>query len=195
MRYIVKYNLLHSFTAVPCWHDPYDASRSVSSLTFLLSRHGSHGSAISRLRGGQSILLDGPYGQELGLQKFQNLILAAKGMGIAAILPLALSLALRRNYDNQIRDKIQSLSKMDHQLRKQQDRVSGEQKDLLTQKRKDVAVERLNLSQECLNRDPVKKIILFWSLEANSQMEWVQKQLKSLQELDPENVGAPTKHS
>lgn len=191
MKNLVKYNFLHSFTAVAFWHAPDDGSQSVSNLRFLLSRHGSHGTAISRLKAGQFILLDGPYGQDLGLQRFQNIILAAKGMGIAGVLPLALHLALRRNHDDRIRDRIQHLSSVDVDLRKRQDTVSGENRETVIQQRKDIAEERLGLSRECLNRDSVKKVILFWSLEDNSQMEWVQERLKSLQKLDPENVCAP----
>lgn len=103
---------------------------------------------------------------------------------------MALHLTLRRIHDDKIRDSIQHLSKVDHDLRKRQHRESGQEREILIQERKDIAAKRLRLSQTCLNRDPVKKITLFWSLEENKQIEWVQDQLKSLQKLDRENVGA-----
>ncbi|KJZ69635.1 hypothetical protein HIM_10974 [Hirsutella minnesotensis 3608] len=178
---VFKYNLLHSFTAVAFWHDPQENSHAVSSLQFLLSRRGSHRDIISKLKEGQGVLLDGPYGQDIGVQHYQNVILAAKGMGIVGILPLALQLLLRRNHDNRIRNRLQNLSEADMMLRRQQEKAS------IIQKRKDIATERLDLTKQCLNRDSVKKIILFWALESNPQMQWVDQQLKALQRLDPEN--------
>jgi len=38
-------------------------------------------------------LLDGPYGRNLCLERFENVVLAAKGIGIVGILPFALALA------------------------------------------------------------------------------------------------------
>ncbi|KAI0399030.1 hypothetical protein F4802DRAFT_611197 [Xylaria palmicola] len=72
-----------------------------SELTFLLYRQG----AISDLvKSGSSLrkaLLDGPYGRDLRLHEYENVILAAKGQGITAILPHVLHLASRRLYDKQ----------------------------------------------------------------------------------------------
>ncbi|PHH84279.1 hypothetical protein CDD83_2208 [Cordyceps sp. RAO-2017] len=115
-----------------------------------------------------------------------NVILSAKGMGIVGILPLALHLALRRKHDDRIRDRMQQISVEDMDLWKQAKDSSGNS-DLLTRRRSTLAEERAGLSREYLNRDSAKKVIIFWSLEANSQMEWVKDQVKSLQNLDPAN--------
>ena len=194
LRNTIRYNFLHSVTAIAFWHGAYDESRRVTSLRFLLSRHGSHGAAISRLREGQSILLDGPYGQNLKLEDIQNVILSAKGMGIVGILPLALDLALRRKHDDGIRGRVQQISAEDMQLHGRLQATSGEERESLSHRRQALAEERTSLSKEYLHRDSVKKVIIFWSLESNSQMEWVQKQLETLQKLDPGNVG-PTLQS
>ncbi|EFY96526.1 ferredoxin reductase (FNR) [Metarhizium robertsii] len=135
----IRYNFLHSFTAIAQYNSPADKSGQVSTVSFLLSRHGNHETAISMLHEGSLLFLDGPYGQEVDLAKDDILILAAKGMGIAGVLPMVTDLALRRDHDNRIRERIQDLT------------------------------ERLR-TEEC-----------------NSQMEWVEKQLKWLQEMDPQN--------
>ena len=168
----IRYNFLHSFTAIAQYNSPADKSGQVSTVSFLLSRHGNHETAISMLHEGSLLFLDGPYGQEVDLAKDDILILAAKGMGIAGVLPMVTDLALRRDHDNCIRERIQDLT--------ERLRTEGNNEALL----KEIAyVKAMRLF-----RDATKKVILFWSLECNSQMEWVEKQLKWLQEMDPQNV-------
>ncbi|KAF5120868.1 hypothetical protein E5D57_013204 [Metarhizium anisopliae] len=167
----IRYNFLHSFTAIAQYNSPADKSGQVSTVSFLLSRHGNHETAISMLHEGSLLFLDGPYGQEVDLAKDDILILAAKGMGIAGVLPMVTDLALRRDHDNRIRERIHDLT--------ERLRTEGNNEALL----KEIAyVKAMRLF-----RDATKKVILFWSLECNSQMEWVEKQLKWLQEMDPQN--------
>ncbi|KAK4243119.1 hypothetical protein C7999DRAFT_36561 [Corynascus novoguineensis] len=51
------------------------------------------------------MLLDGPYGQDLQLYKYETVILTAKGMGIVSVLPMALHLAARKDYDDSVRSR------------------------------------------------------------------------------------------
>ncbi|KAL7955811.1 hypothetical protein V8C34DRAFT_316151 [Trichoderma compactum] len=148
-----KYDIFQSYTAVAFWCPPEDACGAVTEITFLVSRRGNHGNAISRLREEQTILLDGPYGMDYGLQKYETVILAVKGMGIAATLPLALSLAARQHHD-------------ERQL------AATTENDLKTieQTKMDLAKERREFSSKKLHRDSIKKIVLFWSLESNEQL-------------------------
>ena len=168
----IRYNFLHSFTATAQYDSPADENGLVSNLSFLLSRHGHHETAISRLREGSLLFLDGPYGQEVDLRTSDTVILVAKGMGIAGVLPLATELALRRDHDNRIKERIQNLTE------KIQREGSSEE----------LSREMAYVKAMHLFRDVTKKIILFWALENNSQMGWVEKQLKWLQELDPQKV-------
>ncbi|KGQ02889.1 hypothetical protein BBAD15_g11886 [Beauveria bassiana D1-5] len=108
-----KYNLLQSFTVMALWH-PTEEPRLVSSVSFLLSRHGHHATAISKLGEGSCVLLDGPYGQDLALERQENVILVAKGMGIAGVLHIALDLAIRRFHDNSVKDRIEELKRLTH---------------------------------------------------------------------------------
>ncbi|KAL7917356.1 hypothetical protein ACQKWADRAFT_307016 [Trichoderma austrokoningii] len=183
-----KYDIFQSCTAMAFWCPPEDACGEVTEITFLLSRRGNHGNAISRLKEGQTVLLDGPYGMDYGLQKYETVILAVKGMGIAATLPLALGLAARQHYDERVRDKLQELGSKGKAIVKQQ-AASMTEKDLKTleQNKMDLAKERREFSSKKLHRDSIKKIVLFWSLESNEQLSLAQQQLKALQALDPRN--------
>ena len=49
----------------------------------------------------KTLTLDGPLGKDLRLQKYENVMLAAKGIGVTGVLPHALSLAQRRQHDNE----------------------------------------------------------------------------------------------
>lgn len=51
------------------------------------------------------VRLDGPYGERLGLGRFELVMLVADGEGIAGVLSLALSILSRRKYDEE--DKAQ----------------------------------------------------------------------------------------
>lgn len=184
-----KYDIFQSYTAVAFWCPPEDACGAVTEVTFLVSRRGNHGNAISRLREEQTILLDGPYGMDYGLQKYETVILAVKGMGIAATLPLALSLAARQHHDERVRDKMQELASKGKAVAKQQLAATTENdRKTIEQTKIDLAKERREFSRKKLHRDSIKKIVLFWSLESNEQLSLVQQQLMALQTLDPRNV-------
>ncbi|KAI1340611.1 hypothetical protein F5Y15DRAFT_45284 [Xylariaceae sp. FL0016] len=83
------------------WWDVADFQGSgySSDLVFLMYRQGTL-SALTRREGSfQRVILDGPYGQDLRLHDYENVMLVAKGPGIAGVLPHALHLAGRRMHD------------------------------------------------------------------------------------------------
>ncbi|KAH6871699.1 hypothetical protein B0T10DRAFT_533442 [Thelonectria olida] len=186
---VSSYHLLHSYPAVAFWHPPdtTDPSGMVSNISFLLTRRGSHARSLLNIERGQKILLDGPFGQDLGLESYENVIFLAKGVGIAGVLPLVLQLTERWGHDNGVRTKLQQLSKKIQILSMKERDATGTERDEIIQKKGALMVEKESLSRESLFRDATKKIVLFWSLEHNSQMEAVGRYLKRLQELDPDN--------
>ena len=174
----MRYNFLYSLTATAVWFSPPDDNGMVSTVTFILSRHGFHSFAVSQLQEGDSVFLDGPYGQEMGLQKDDIVVLAAKGLGIASTLPLVASLAMRLRHDDGIRSRLQELN----------DKLRDNPRD--SSHLREVA----RLRSLPLFRDATKKVVLFWSLETNSQIDWLRDQLKSLQNMDPDNVSHPPQY-
>jgi hypothetical protein len=178
-----KYNFLHSVTAMVYWYPPEDGPGAVREVTFLLSRYNS---TFKALQEGQFILLDGPYGQDLQLHKHQNVVLAAKGIGIAAILPLALDIGARRRHDDIVRAKLLEISYRLQRVVAQKGNAPADE-DILREE-KLLIEEKEKLERQKLHRDAIKKVDLYWSLEDNSQMTWAQKELQALQNLDPDHV-------
>ncbi|KAJ3559953.1 hypothetical protein NPX13_g9469 [Xylaria arbuscula] len=120
-----------------------------STLSFLVSNQDRH-SPFHDLKDGQRLLLDGPYGQDLGLRHYETVIMAAKGIGIAGILTSALDLIEHQQHDSTVK--------------KQRSRI-----------------------YKNLFRDSTRKVAIFWSLEHNSQEEWVASELWALKSLDTKN--------
>lgn len=142
----------------------------VTNLTFLIeSRSGltarlgtelrlselSSGKAKSR----GSISFDGPYGQSLSLERYETVMLVAKGIGITGVLPYAGYLMQRNSHDAEIK-KMLNLG-------------STPNKDEL---------------RNSLHRDATRKVDLFWELESNCQEDWVSDHLRTLQDQDPDRV-------
>ena len=198
---VASYNYLYSFPAVALWyssdmaerddtplsdmHDPY---REVSTLSFLFSRRSSSAQAMARLQSGDKVLLDGPYGRDPQLQDYDNVILVAKGVGIAGLLSYALELTQRKKHDNEIREEIDKLSQEQSRLLGEVRRAEPQAKAAIADKRQDIISRRQSLSKKPLFRDATKRVILFWSLEDNSQADLLASELKILQSLDPQNV-------
>ncbi|PTB34940.1 hypothetical protein M441DRAFT_154578 [Trichoderma asperellum CBS 433.97] len=176
-----KYNFLHSVTAMVYWYPPEDGPEAVREVTFLLSRASYNAS----FQEGQFIFLDGPYGQDPQLHKYQNVVLAAKGIGIAAILPLALDIGARRRRDDINRAELQKISYKLKEVIEQKGKSSGNELASILQKEKLLKKQKDEYEKKKLYRDTVKNVDLFWSLEDNSQMIWAQNEIRALQKLDP----------
>ncbi|KAI0965373.1 hypothetical protein F4678DRAFT_485327 [Xylaria arbuscula] len=70
-----------------------------SEFVFLLFQRETLSYLAKTGEGFRKVLLDGPYGKDLRLYKYENVMLAAKGQGITGILSHALYLAERRLYN------------------------------------------------------------------------------------------------
>lgn len=84
--------LLSSYRVVPKWYDPSSAG-SARSVDFFFAKDR------PQLRMDQRWLIDGPYGYDLKLHGFENVMLAAKGVGVIGVLSFALNLLERRQHD------------------------------------------------------------------------------------------------
>lgn len=100
--------IIRGFPMNVAWWNVSDAQGSgySSELLFLLHRSGSIFDLTKRAGSFRKVLLDGPYGQDLRLYEYENVILTAKGPGIVGVLPHALHLAGRRLHDEQHRARI-----------------------------------------------------------------------------------------
>jgi len=100
-----KCNYLHGFPIMLLWSDP-DEFRDgrTRNLTFLFSRDGHHVDSLPYAEEGCVLRLEGPYGRDPRLQAYENVVLAAKGIGITGVLPFALHFAVRRAWDDSVRD-------------------------------------------------------------------------------------------
>jgi hypothetical protein len=112
---------------------------------------------------GNRVLLDGPYGQDLKLYRYETVIPTAKGIGIVSVLPMALHLAARKAYD----DSVRSQSNLDEDLT--------------------VGLTAPGAAATVFH-DATRRIDLLWRLEHIDQDKWVADQLKALQELGPRGV-------
>ena len=113
-----------------------------------------------------SASLEGPCGRDLQLDKFSTVCLVAKGMGIAATLPLALSLAERRFHDNEKK------SLLKEELKREDHKGHG------------------CSSQAKLHRDCTRRLNFFWVLENNYEIDWASKSLEDLMGMDLGTVRA-----
>ncbi|KAL7905999.1 hypothetical protein GGI35DRAFT_488223 [Trichoderma velutinum] len=182
-----RFNLLHSYTALPFYYVPAESRGSVSEITLLIPRPNNNTPTFLKLKNGQKILLSGPYGKMEDLGCYKNVVLATKGVGLAAVLPLALNFALRRDHDIRMRNRWQQIHKNRQTVEKELAISDGSRFESLSQRNAELERERDSLSKTKLYRDKVKRIDLFWSLESNDQMEWAVEQLKALQALDLPN--------
>ena len=111
-----------------------------------------------------TVWFEGPYGQDLHLERYETVMLAAKGVGIAGVLPYAQHLLQRKFKDGKVKELLQ------------QGALSN---------REDL--------RNSLHRDATRKVDLFWVLEENRQEELVSDHLLTLQETDAKRVGRATR--
>lgn len=116
--------------------------------------------------------IEGPYGRDLRLNRFDTVCLVANGVGIAGILPIALSLADRSHYDQELK----------RQLAKDFKESSSS------------AEGKRDLPPD-LHQDRTRRLNLFWVPDNNLQTNWIIDGLTELSKLDSRHVGAvPPSH-
>ena len=85
----------HPFV-VSWWDDPVNTK--FTSLSFLISPQQGLTRALTARASLRSVILDGPYGLNPHLEGYEAVLLFAKGIGIAGMLPHALSLVEQKNH-------------------------------------------------------------------------------------------------
>jgi predicted ferric reductase len=76
------------------------ASPKAAKLHFLIESQDGLTSRLVKYRSVKGVYFSGPYGQDLHLDNYENVILVAQGIGIAGILPHALHLTRRHFHKN-----------------------------------------------------------------------------------------------
>lgn len=90
---------LRGHAMAAAWIQDPEGSNHSTQLTFLMQRQG-HIAALAKNEASlANVYIDGPYGHDLQLHEFENVVLAAKGIGIAGVLPYAAYLARRKQFD------------------------------------------------------------------------------------------------
>ncbi|KAL6695126.1 hypothetical protein J3F84DRAFT_395351 [Trichoderma pleuroticola] len=175
--YFLGFNLLRSHTALPFYYLPAESRGSASEITLLIPRLNINTSTSLNLKNGQRILLSGPYGKKEDLGCYRNVVFATKGVGLAAVLPLALDFATRRDHDKRIRNRWQQIFRNQQALEKELAISDGSKFESLSQQNAELGRERDALSKTKLYLD-----------KSNDQMEWAGEQLRALQALDPQKI-------
>ncbi|KAH7031036.1 uncharacterized protein B0I36DRAFT_117849 [Microdochium trichocladiopsis] len=100
----VEHSAFHGHAMNVAWWDISESSPASSvSLLLLMQARGQIASLLAQDVRQHSVMLEGPYRYDLRLQQYENVSLAAKGVGIAGILPNALDLVNRRRHDARVR--------------------------------------------------------------------------------------------
>jgi predicted ferric reductase len=152
-------------------HPPNGDGGYASKLTFLILNKPS----LSQLLTEDSpIVLDGPYGPNLKLDRFDTVVLAAKGIGIAGALPFLLYLAYRKHHDHARKRP------MKERLREEMVRQSETEEG--------VRYEKTYKQFAPLKLDRTRRITLLWVLESSSQINWASQQFRALAGFDTRRV-------
>jgi len=84
------------FQAHPYMITWWDDTMNATTMSFLIQPLGGISSALVARNSLGSVIIDGPYGKDHHLEDYENVILIARGIGIAGILPYIRHMAYRR---------------------------------------------------------------------------------------------------
>lgn len=121
------------------------------SFSFVAANHGRYACGLRRLDFQSHLLLEGPYGQDLQLQTFENVILVAQGVGIVGLIPYALDLARRRRHDELAKSSLQDLMNRERHISRAEKDWEEREKDLsldeetLGTKRHNIQMKKMRL--------------------------------------------------
>lgn len=129
------HDILNSYPMVALWDKPAQLTKPAltqsQDLSFIVTNHGRHVRGLERLEHQSHLLLEGPYGQNLPLQEFENVILVAQGIGLVGLLQFALHLARRRYHDDMVRQSLQGSKEREKRLTEAEKEWSEKNHDLL----------------------------------------------------------------
>jgi hypothetical protein len=144
-------------------------------LTFLILNTPSLSKLLTK---DSPIILDGPYGPNIKLNRFDTVVLTAKGIGIAGVLPFILHLAYRKHHDQEQKRSMKERMKEDIKRRSEGE---GSAKYKRTSPKQFAS----------LKLDRTRRITLLWVLEDSSQINWASRQLRALAGFDMRRVRLP----
>ncbi len=146
-----------------------------TNLTFLILNTPSLSKLLTK---NSPIILDGPYGPNIKLDRFDTVVLTAKGIGIAGVLPFILHLAYRKHYDQEQKRSMKERMKEGIKWRSE-----GEGRGRYG--------EPSPKQFAPLKLDRTRRITLLWVLEDSSQINWASQQLRALAGFDTRRVRLP----
>lgn len=181
-------NIVYSYPFIAI---PFDftstAPQGIRDFVFILDAD-KHSRILNRLHEGRSLLLDGPYGSEDGGEPYENLILTARGIGIVGILPTALEIARRKRHNTVVKERVQELQKKQSQLLLELQQTSSSDLESLKKELARIGREEAAIQANPLDRSTTRRVDILWELDDNTQAEWIQSQIKALQDSDPRGV-------
>jgi hypothetical protein len=137
-----------------------------------------------KLKQGQRLIIDGPYGVNTHLEKYENLFLAAEGVGIIGALNTALFISARKRSDKEARESRSNRGSSQVRSKNEENHETYEMQDLKTTKPK----TSKPFSPKKLHRDLTRRIDLYWAMGTNNQEELVVESIRNIQRLDQDNV-------
>lgn len=202
-RFRFASTLFDSDPRQPFWYGQGEqlSPRNVQNLTFLLPSHKKHAKKLRYLEEDQRIDLSGPYGTDLQLHHYEDVLLVAKGNNLNGVLSYALSLCSRRNHDDNIRSSIQELQSEETNLLAEIEKLQHQQYKAESPKRASKInnlSQKLSITQDqikdrralALFNDKVRKVDLLWVIEETKQASWAAEAFQALRKLDSKNVGS-----
>ncbi|TVY13064.1 Ferric/cupric reductase transmembrane component 7 [Lachnellula arida] len=94
--FLTDMGLRRRFQAHPYVITWWDDSKAAMNLYFLVQPHNGISSELVARNSVGSVTIDGPYGKDLHLENYETVILIAKGIGIAGLLPYIRHMTYRR---------------------------------------------------------------------------------------------------
>ena len=131
-------------------------SKQIKKLQFLVQNQ-EHLSAVLSRRD-VAVTLDGPYGRDPLLHKFDTVVLVADGIGILAILPLVIHLAERSWYDQSVKMGTSGRGTPEHEL------------------------------LASMYRDRTRQVNVIWLMREAREFNWITERLDDLAKLDSSKV-------
>ena len=131
-------------------------SKQIKKLKFLVQNQEHLSAALSRRD--VAVTLDGPYGRDPLLHKFDTVVLVADGIGILAILPLVVHLAERSWYDQSVKIRTSGLDIPEHEL------------------------------LASMYRDRTRQVNVIWLMREAREFNWITERLDDLAKLDSNKV-------
>jgi predicted ferric reductase len=129
-------------------------SGSITNLTFLVEPQRGLTARLMKELSLSSVNIEGPYGQDLEVERYDTVMLVAKGVGIAGVLSYVRYLTERKSNDETVK--------------------AAEETEKMAN------CQRSNQQSDDLYRDHTRKIDLFWKLDHNGQAEWTSDYINEL---------------